>query len=62
MEKDVAVKEWCIEKAIQMNHGLGNAGNVLSIAQILEDYLNGKLEIRPASFDGIKIKWPPKPK
>jgi len=62
MERGVAVREWCIEKAIQMNHGVGNAGNVLTTAKILEDYLNGLVEIEPVSFDGIKIVCPPKPK
>lgn len=56
MEKEVAVREWCIDRAIQMCKRSDGAGIVLSTAVLLEEYLKGNIEVELKSFDGFNIK------
>lgn len=55
MEREVAVREWCIEKAILMCRDK-EAKIILSTAKLLEEYISGRVDVELASFDGFNIK------
>ena len=51
MEKDVAVREWCLEKAIQCTNTLGTK-EILTRARDFEDYVTGDKRIEFRYFCG----------
>ena len=41
MEKETAVREWCIERAIELKGGIWNPTSIIACAKQLEAYISG---------------------